>query len=94
MSEKIFVGGGKKKGNSWFKVTINPDKIKDHIQEYQGHKYVKLDINVLDEPDKYGKDVKITIDQFDPEKKKPKEDYYTPDGGNEVKEDDSQEPPF
>jgi 8-oxo-dGTP pyrophosphatase MutT (NUDIX family) len=47
-------------------VTINPDKIKDHIQEYNGNKYVKLNINISDTPDQYGKDVKITIDTYKP----------------------------
>jgi len=70
MSEKIFVGGGKKKGENWFKCTISPDKIEAHIQEFKGHRFVKLDINVLNEPDQYGKDVKITIDEYNPEEKK------------------------
>jgi len=65
MSEKkIYVGKGNNQGKGWLKCTINPDKLKDYIQEYEGHKYVKLNINIYDEPDQYGKDVKITIDEY------------------------------
>lgn len=67
--QKIEVGKGKKRNANWFTVTINPDKIKDHIQEYNGNKYVKLNINISDTPDQYGKDVKITIDTYKPETK-------------------------
>lgn len=67
--QKIEVGKGKKRNENWLTVTINPDKIKDHIQEYNGNKYVKLNINISDTPDQYGKDVKITIDTYKPETK-------------------------
>ena len=42
----IYCGGGKKQNETWFKVTINPDKIQDYIQEYNGSKFVKLNINI------------------------------------------------
>ena len=67
--QKIEVGKGKKRNANWLTVTINPDKIKDHVQEYNGNKYVKLNINISDTPDQYGKDVKITIDTYKPETK-------------------------
>ena len=69
--DKVFCGSGKVKTDTWLKVTINPDKIMEYIQEYQGHKYVKLDINIKAEPDKFGKDVEITVDTWKPT---PKED--------------------
>ena len=65
---KIFCGGGKTQGDRWIKATINVAKIKDHIQEYKGTKFVKIDINIKDEPDRYGKDVSITIDEWQPTK--------------------------
>ena len=67
---KIFCGSGKVKTDTWLKVTINPDKIKDYIREYEGKRYVKLDINIKSELDKYGKDVEITVDTWQPDKKK------------------------
>lgn len=65
--KKIYVGNGKKKSDTWFKATINMDKLKDHIKEFHGNRIVKLDINIYDEPDQYGKDVKITIDTWEPD---------------------------
>ena len=36
----------------WLKVTINPSKLADYIQEYNGNNFMKLNINLKDEPDK------------------------------------------
>lgn len=66
--KKIFVGSGKKKKDNWLSITINPDKLSDHVKEYNGNKFVKLNVNI-GEPDKYGKDVQVTIDTWEPEQK-------------------------
>lgn len=66
---KTYVGSGKKKSATWLKASINVDKIKNHIQEFSGNRFIKVDINILDKPDQYGKDVSITIDEYKPEKK-------------------------
>jgi len=63
--EKIRCGSGKTKGEGWLQVTVNPEVLSNHIQEYNGNKYVKLNINI-GKPDKYGKDVQITIDTWQP----------------------------
>ena len=63
----IYCGSGKVMNEKWLKVTINPTKIADYIQEYNGNKFIKLNINLKDEPDKYGKDVSISIDTWRPE---------------------------
>ena len=62
----IYCGGGKKQNETWFKVTINPDKIQDYIQEYNGSKFVKLNVNIKPEPDQFGKDVSISVDTWNP----------------------------
>ena len=67
MSDKIYCGSGKKQNDRWFKVTINPDKIKDQIEEFNGNKFIKLNINVKDEPDQYGKDISISVDTWKPD---------------------------
>ena len=67
--EKIYCGSGKKQSETWLKVNINVAKFKDHISEYKGHKFIKLNVNILEEPDMYGKDVSITIDTWQPDKK-------------------------
>ena len=68
MSDTIYVGSGKKMNDKWLKVTINPDKIQDHIQEFNGNKFIKLNINIKDAPDQYGKDVSIAVDTWQPDK--------------------------
>lgn len=74
MEKKIYCGSGKKKSDTWLQASINLDKIKEHIQEYKGSKFIKVNINVKAEPDQYGKDVSITIDTWKPEESKYKLD--------------------
>ncbi len=69
MEKKIYCGSGKKKSDTWLQASINLDKIKEHIQEYKGSKFIKININVKSEPDQYGKDVAISIDTWKPEPK-------------------------
>ncbi len=68
MEKKIYCGSGKKRNENWLSATINLDKIKGHIQEYNGSKFIKININVKPEPDQYGKDVSISLDTWKPEK--------------------------
>jgi hypothetical protein len=69
MTEKkvIYCGSGKKMNDTWIKATINLAKFKDHVQEYKGTKFLKLNINIKDEEDQYGKDVAISIDTWQPD---------------------------
>ena len=73
-TKKIYCGSGKKRSENWITATINLAKFKDHVQEYEGHKFLKLNINILDEADKFGKDVQITINQYKPEVKEAKQE--------------------
>lgn len=67
MEKTIYCGSGKKQNDGWLKVTINPDKFADYIEEFKGNKFVKLNINIKDEADQYGKDVSISVDTWKPE---------------------------
>ena len=69
MEKKVYCGSGKKQSETWLKATINIDKIKDHIQEFKGHKFIKININIKDEIDQFNKDVAISIDKWQPETK-------------------------
>lgn len=69
MSDTIYCGSGKKKSDTWFSITVNPDTLKDHVEEYNGKKFVRLNVNVKDAPDQYGKDVSVSIDTWKPEEK-------------------------
>ena len=67
--ETIYCGSGKVMNEKWLKVTINPSKIAEYIQEYNGNKFVKLNINIKPEADQYGKNVAISVDTWKPEEK-------------------------
>jgi hypothetical protein len=78
--KKIYCGSGKKKSDTWLQVTVNPEKFAEYVQEFNGNKFIKLNINLKSEPDKYGKDVEITIDTWKPDASKsfqPKTESYT-----------------
>ncbi len=64
----IYCGGGKKMNEGWLTVTVHIDKAKEHIFDYKGNKYLKLNINVKDQPDQYGKDVSLSVNTYEPEK--------------------------
>lgn len=66
-AKKIYAGSGKKKSDTWFSISINMDKIQDYIQEYNGTKFVKLNVNVNAKPDQYGKDCQVTVDTYTPQ---------------------------
>ena len=70
--ETIYCGSGKVMNDKWLKVTINPAKIADYIQEYNGNKFIKLNINIKDEPDQYDKNVSISVDTWKPDAEAPR----------------------
>jgi hypothetical protein len=64
----IYIGNGKKQKDNWLKSSLCLTDIpKDHTFDYNGKKYVKVNINVKDEVDQYGKDVSITVDTWKPD---------------------------
>jgi len=67
----IYVGNGKKITGPYgefrnFSVCLS-DIPQDNIFEYNGKKYVKLNVNDKKEPDQYGKDLAVSIDQYKPQ---------------------------
>ena len=62
--DTIYCGSGKVMNPKWLKVTINPTKIADYIQEYNGNKFIKLNINLKDES--------ISVDTWKPNAEAPK----------------------
>jgi hypothetical protein len=71
MSEqKIYAGNGRKKFDNLRAVTVClSDLPQEHIFEYNGKKYIKLNVSDKKEADQYGKDVAVTIDTWKPEQK-------------------------
>ena len=68
--KKIYCGSGKKKSDTWIQVTINPEKFGQYIQEFNGNKFLKLNINIKKELDKFGKDIEVSIDTWKPDANK------------------------
>ena len=66
----IYCGGGKKMNDNWMTVTVHIDKVKEHVFDYKGNKYLKLNVNLKDQPDQYGKDVSLSVNTYNPEEQK------------------------
>jgi hypothetical protein len=74
-NQKIRIGNGKKQSEKWLKSSICLTDIPaEHTFEYNGKLYVKVDINVYPEPNKFGKDVSITVDTYKKEQKSKNDD--------------------
>jgi len=72
MDKKIFVGSGKKKSETWLKVTISEKGLQtllNNLQEFNGNKFAKIDIKILQNPNQYGKDVECTLDTYKPKER-------------------------
>ena len=68
--KKIFIGSGKlSKNGKYIRATISEkgiQELQNHLQEYLGHKFAKISIAILDEPNKHGKNVEMIIDLWQP----------------------------
>jgi hypothetical protein len=64
----IRVGNGKKRKENWLTATICLDKLQEHLYDYNGKQYVNLNINIREQPDQYGKDVELSINEYKPNK--------------------------
>lgn len=93
MEKKIYCGSGKKKSETWLQVTLNPEKFSEYIQEFNGNKFIKLNINVLPEPDKYGKTLSVSIDTWKPDGAKDAQ-QASPKSAPKPAFDDFQDLPF
>lgn len=69
MEKKIYVGSGKKKFDNLRSISICLTDLSEHIFEYNGKKYVKLNVSDKKEADQYGKDIAVSIDTWQPEQK-------------------------
>jgi len=74
----VYCGGGNKRNENWLTVTVHIDKAKEHIFDYKGNKYLKLNINVKDQADQYGKDVSLSVNTYQPEKEQTQQKVAAP----------------
>jgi len=72
MEEKIYVGSGTSKfdGNLVSCSLCLSDLPSEHIFEYNGKKYIKLNVQKKKEADQYGKTHSVSVDTWKPEAKK------------------------
>jgi hypothetical protein len=70
---KVKLGSGKKRNPTWMTSSFCISDAEAHAYTYEGKKYVNININVFDEPNKYGKDVAITLNDYK------KEENLTPE---------------
>ena len=73
---KIRLGSGKKRSASWMTSSICLTDAEAHAYEYNGKKYVNLNINVYDTPNQYGKDVAITLNDYEKDAFVPKANAF------------------
>lgn len=70
MEKKIYVGSGKKKFDNLRAVTLCLNDLpSEHVFEYNGKKYIRLNVQDKKEADQYGKDISVSVDTWQPEKK-------------------------
>ena len=72
MSEKkqqIRLGSGKKINETFLSSSLCITDALEYAYEYNGKKYIKLNISIFVEPDQFGKNVKITLNDYDPKSK-------------------------
>jgi hypothetical protein len=67
--QAIRLGSGKKINETFLSSSLCITDALEHSYEYNGKRYVKVNINIYAEPDQYGKNVKITLNDFEPSKK-------------------------
>lgn len=71
MSEKrIYCGKGRKQSDKWIKATINPEVLMQYVEEFEGVKFVRINIKIFEKVNQYGKDVSIEVDTWKPGQKK------------------------
>ena len=67
--QQIRLGSGKKINETFLSSSLCITDALEYAYEYNGKKYIKLNISIFAEPDQYGKDVKISLNDFQPKTK-------------------------
>lgn len=71
---KVRLGNGKKRNSTWMTSSFCITDAEAHAYEYNGKKYVNININLYDAPNEYGKDVAITLNDFKKEESNSQQD--------------------
>jgi hypothetical protein len=73
---KVRLGSGKKRSASWMTSSICITDAEAHAYTYNGKKYVNLNINIFEEPNQFGKDVSITLNEYEKDAAIPKANSF------------------
>lgn len=76
---KVRLGNGKKRSASWLTASICISDAEAHAYTYNGKKYVNVNVNIYDQPNEYGKDVAITLNEYKKDEAVPKANAFTPE---------------
>jgi len=76
---KVRLGNGKKRSESWLTAAICISDAESNAYTYNGKKYVNVNINIYDQPNEYGKDVAITLNEYKKDEAIPKANAFTPE---------------
>jgi hypothetical protein len=97
---KIRLGNGKKRSGSWLTAAICLSDAEAHAYTYNGKKYVNVNINIYDQPNDYGKDVAITLNDYkkeenlNPQVNKIRASYEKIDSNGNLIEEENYNLPF
>jgi hypothetical protein len=69
--QKVKLGSGKKRSDKWITASICLSEAHKNSFHYEGKEYVSININIADQPNQYGKDVMITLNEYKKEEKLP-----------------------
>lgn len=69
--QKIRLGSGKKRNPTWMTASICLSEAHKHSFHYEGKEYISVNINLSEQPNQYGKDVTITLNDYKKEEKLP-----------------------
>ena len=67
--QPIRLGSGKKINENFLSSSLCITDALEYAYEYNGKKYIKLNISIFAEADQYGKNVKITLNDYEPKTK-------------------------
>lgn len=81
---KIRLGNGKKRSASWLTAAICISDAEAHAYTYNGKKYVNVNVNIYDQPNDYGKDVAISLNEYKKDEAVPKANAFTPEPVNDL----------
>lgn len=76
---KVRLGNGKKRSASWLTAAFCISDAEAHAYTYNGKKYVNVNVNIYDQPNEYGKDVAITLNEYKKDEAIPKANAFTPE---------------